>query len=120
MLVLGERQTEGRGEKGGEGWVYPFFAVFFPVFTTLNISSSLMPFTFGNGTLNFAAFSARLFLICELSAFALFVVWFLSNRYDGKGVDEGSAGAELDLTFRSSWALICFFIWIFSAWRFLA
>lgn len=124
MLVLGGTQDGGEGMGGegekGEGWVYPFFAVFFPVFTTLNISSSLMPFTFGNGTLNFAAFSARLFLICELSALALFVVWFLSKRYDGKGVDEGSAGAKLDLTLRSSCALICFFIWIFSAWRFLA
>ncbi len=89
---------------------YPFLAVFFPVFTTLNISSSLIPFTFGNGTLNFAAFSALLFLICELSALALFVVWFLSSRYDGRGVDDGSAGTEEDLTFLSSWALICFFI----------
>ena len=41
----------------------PFFAVFFPVDITLNISSSLMPFTLGNGTLNLAAFSFRLFLI---------------------------------------------------------
>ena len=34
---------------------HPFFAVFLPVLTTLNISSSLIPFTFGSGTLNFAA-----------------------------------------------------------------
>jgi hypothetical protein len=36
----------------------PFFAVFFPVFTTLNISSSAIPRTLGKGTENFAAFSA--------------------------------------------------------------
>jgi hypothetical protein len=40
----------------------PFFAVFFPVLTTLNISSSAIPLTFGNGTENLAAFSFRLFL----------------------------------------------------------
>ena len=95
---------------------HPFFAVFFPVFTTLNISSSAMPLTFGNGTLNFAAFSARLFLIALDRALA-FVVCERSSRYCGSGVDDGSEGAE-DLTLRSSWALICFFIWIFSAWRF--
>ena len=42
-----------------------------------------------------------------------FVGFDLSSRYCGRGVLEGSAGAE-DLTFRSSWALICFFICIFS------
>ncbi len=95
---------------------HPFFAVFFPVFTTLNISSSAIPLTLGKGTLNLAAFSALLFLIALDSAFA-FVGCDLSSRYCGSGVDEGSAGAD-DLTLRSSWALICFFIWIFSAWRF--
>ena len=69
---------------------HAFFAVFLPVFTTLNISSSLIPFTLGSGTLNFAAcevdhqplhissskrgfghtFSFLLFLIALLSAFA--------------------------------------------------
>ena len=49
---------------------HPFFFVFFPVFTTLNISSSLMPRTLGSGTLNRAAFSALLFLIALLSALA--------------------------------------------------
>ena len=39
----------------------PFFAVFFPVLTTLNISSSAIPLTFGSGTENLAAFSFRLF-----------------------------------------------------------
>jgi hypothetical protein len=85
-----------------------FFPVFFPVFTTLNISSSAMPRTFGNGTENFAAFSFRLSLIAELSAFAA-VGWLLSSRYPGSGVDEGSAGPA-DLTLFSSWALIVFFI----------
>ena len=92
---------------------HPFFAVFFPVFTTLNISSSAIPLTRGNGTLNFAAFSARLFLIALDSAFAL-VGCDRSSKYWGRGVEDGSEGAA-DLTFRSSWALICFFIWIFSA-----
>ena len=49
---------------------HPFFFVFFPVFTTLNISSSLMPLTLGRGTLNRAAFSALLFLIALLRALA--------------------------------------------------
>jgi len=40
-----------------------FFAVFLPVLTTLNISSSAIPLTLGSGTENFAAFSALLFLI---------------------------------------------------------
>lgn len=39
----------------------PFFAVFFPVLTTLNISASAIPLTLGNGTENLAAFSFRLF-----------------------------------------------------------
>ena len=65
----------------------------------------------GRGTLNFAAFSALLFLIALLNA--LEVVGFdRSRRYCGRGVLEGSFGAE-DLTLRSS-TLICFFIWIFS------
>ena len=52
----------GGGDDGGipnVGFViilfHAFFAVFLPVFTTLNISSSLIPFTLGSGTLNFAA-----------------------------------------------------------------
>lgn len=49
---------------------HPFLAVFFPVFTTLNISSSDIPLTFGNGTLNFTADSFRLFLIALDNAFA--------------------------------------------------
>jgi hypothetical protein len=36
-----------------------------------------------------------------------------SSRYCGRGVLDGSAGAE-DLTLRSSCALICFLSWIFS------
>ena len=50
---------------------HPFLAVFFPVFTILNISSSDIPFTFGKGTLNLAADSFRLFLIALDKAFAL-------------------------------------------------
>lgn len=49
-----------------------FFAVFFPVLTTLNISSSAIPLTLGSGTLNLAAFSALLFLMAEERAFAFF------------------------------------------------
>ena len=90
-----------------------FFAVFLPVLTTLNISSSAIPLTFGNGTLNLAAFSALLFLIALDNALAL-EACDLSKRYSGKGVEEGSLGPE-DLTLRSSWALILFFICIFSA-----
>jgi len=48
----------------------PFLLVFFPVATTLNISSSLIPRTLGRGTLKRAAFSARLFLIELLRALA--------------------------------------------------
>src|ERR1700693_1295422 len=91
---------------------HPFFAVFFPVFTTLNISSSAIPRTLGKGTLNFAAFSALLFLIAEDKALA-FVGFDRSSKYCGSGVDEGSFGVD-DLTFLSSCALICFFICIFS------
>lgn len=49
----------------------PFLAVFFPVLTTLNISSSEMPLTFGSGTENFAAFSARFCLMAVERALAL-------------------------------------------------
>jgi hypothetical protein len=51
-------------------------------------------------------------VLALLKAFA-FVGFDLSRRYCGRGVLEGSVGAE-DLTLRSSCALICFFIWIFS------
>jgi hypothetical protein len=68
--------------------------------TTLNISSSAIPRTFGRGTLNLAAFSFLLFLMALDKAFAL-VGFERSRRYCGKGVLEGSAGAD-DLTFRSS------------------
>ena len=94
---------------------HPFFAVFFPVFTTLNISSSLIPLTFGNGTLNFAAFSFRFSLILLLNAFAS-LPFPLSSRYCGNGWEEGSEGAD-DLTVFSSCARICLRIWIFSACR---
>ena len=68
---------------------HPFLAVFFPVFTTLNISSSDIPFTFGSGTLNFAAASFRLFLIALDKAFAL-LGWLRSSRYWATGVEDGS------------------------------
>jgi hypothetical protein len=60
----------------------PFLLVFLPVATTLNISSSLMPRTFGRGTLNRAAFSALLFLIEELNALAV-VVFCRSCQHPG-------------------------------------
>lgn len=91
---------------------HAFLAVFFPVLTTLNISSSAMPLTLGSGTLNLAAFSARLFLICVDSAFA-FVGFALSSRYEGIGF-AGSFSAAAPLTLRSSCALIVFRSWIFS------
>ena len=92
---------------------HDFLCVFFPVLTTLNISSSLIPFTLGNGTANLAAFSFRLSLMALESALAL-VASERSSRYCGSGVLEGSSGAD-DLTFFSSCALMRFFIWIFSA-----
>jgi hypothetical protein len=51
-------------------------------------------------------------ILALLKALA-FVGFDLSSRYCGRGVLEGSAGAE-DLTFRSSCALIRFLIWILS------
>src|SRR5271154_6278681 len=93
-----------------------FFAVFFPVLTTLNISSSETPLTLGSGTPNRAAFSDRFCLIAEDSPFAFFSD-DLSSRYCGRGVEDGSAVSE-DLMLRSSCALMVFFIWIFSLWRF--
>src|SRR4051812_10310301 len=85
-----------------------FLCVFFPVLTTLNISSSLIPLTLGRGTANLAAFSLRLSLIALERALAL-VSCDRSSRYWGRGVLEGSSGAA-DLTFFSSWALMRFFI----------
>lgn len=61
-----------------------FLCVFLPVLTALNISSSLMPRTFGMGTLKRAAFSARLLLMALLSAFALPGA-VRSRRYCGRG-----------------------------------
>lgn len=62
----GVREVERAIRDGGLG--VPFFAVFFPVLTTLNISSSAMPLTLGNGTENLAAFSFRLFFTKSKSA----------------------------------------------------
>ncbi len=98
-----------------------FLAVFLPVLTTLNISCSLIPRTFGNGTENRADFSFRLFLIADESAFAL-VGFERSRRKAGMGFD-GSASAW-DLTFRSSWAFIflriCTFSFRLSFWSIFA
>ena len=90
---------------------HDFFFVFFPVPIALNISSSLIPLTFGNGTEYFAAFSERLFLMALDSALA-FVGLLRSRRYCGKGVEDGSGAA--DLTSLCSVCLILFFICIFS------
>ena len=90
---------------------HDFFFVFFPVPMALNISSSLIPLTFGNGTEYFAAFSERLFLMALDSALA-FVGLLRSRRYCGRGVEEGSGAA--DLTSLCSVCLILFFICIFS------
>lgn len=65
----------------------PFWCVFLPVLMTLNISSSDIPLTLGKGTANRAAFSDRLFLMDELSAF-LFgeyqqVCWRSKDGYPG-------------------------------------
>lgn len=46
--------------------------LFFPVFITLNISSSAIPLTFGNGTAYFAALSFRFCLMAVESALASF------------------------------------------------
>src|SRR5690606_35462668 len=70
------------------------------------------------GTEKRAAFSARLFLICELSALAV-VGLARSSRYDGTASD-GSFSAGRPLTLRSSCCLIVLRIWIFCACRCLA
>ncbi|MBE3049791.1 hypothetical protein IMZ48_46300 [Candidatus Bathyarchaeota archaeon] len=95
---------------------HPFFFVFAPVLTTLNISSSLMPFTLGSGTLNLAAFSFLLFLMALLSALADAGL-LRSSRYAGTA-SPGTASSGAALTLRSSCCRICFFIWIFSFMRF--
>lgn len=90
----------------------PFLLVF-PVLTTLNISSSAIPRTLGNGTLNLPAFSFRFCFTAELSALASF--WpSRSSRYVGSA-PSGMISASLALTLRSSCALIVFFIKTFSA-----
>lgn len=58
----------------------PFFAVFLPVLTTLNVSSSDIPLTFGNGTENFAAFSFRLFFTEPRSVNVVYIGSFRRTR----------------------------------------
>lgn len=92
------------------------FDLLFPVLTTLNISSSAIPLTLGNGTAYFAALSFRFCLRAVLRAFASF--WFsLSKRYVGKA--PSGPDSVFCLTFRSSCALSVFLSWTFSAYRFL-
>lgn len=87
----------------------------FPVFNTLNISSSAIPLTFGSGTAYFAALSFRLCLIALDKAFASF--WpSRSRRYVGRA-PSGTAEESACLTLRSSWAFRVFFSCTFSAWR---
>jgi hypothetical protein len=81
---------------------HDFLCVFLPVFTTEKTSSSLIPFTFGKGTLKRAALSFRFSLIAEDRAFAFFSE-LRSSKYCGKGILDGSA-ASLDLTFRFRWS----------------
>ena len=74
--------------------------LFFPVRITLNISSSAIPRTFGNGTEYFAALSLRFCFKVELSAFASF--WLSrSKRYVGRAPSGVDAASDC-LTLRSS------------------
>jgi len=74
----------------------------FPVFTTLNISSSAIPRTFGSGTAYLAALSFRFCLIAEDNALAS--LWpSRSRRYVGNA-PSGTVDLSGCLTFRSSCA----------------
>lgn len=75
----------------------------FPVRITLNISSSAIPRTFGNGTAYFAALSLRFCLRAVLSAFASLCP-SLSKRYVGSAPSGVEAASDC-LTLRSSCAL---------------
>lgn len=82
------------------------FFLLFPVLMTLNISSSAIPLTFGNGTAYFAALSFRFSLMAVERALASF--WpSLSSRYVGRA-PSGTAALSFCLTFRSSCALRVF------------
>jgi len=100
------------------GFVITRFQLFpfdFPVFKTLNTSSSAIPLTFGNGTLNLAAASFRFCLTILESCFAFFSC-ARSSRYAGTAPSLGALGSDC-LTFRCSCCLICFFIWILATCR---
>ena len=91
------------------------FFLLFPVFTTLNASSSAIPLTFGKGTAYFAALSFRLSLMAVDSAFAS--RWpSRSSRYVGKA-PSGTEPESFCLILRSSCALRVFLSWTFSACR---
>ena len=82
------------------------FFLLFPVLITLNISSSAIPLTFGNGTAYLAALSFRLSLIALDRALASF--WpSRSSRYVGRA-PSGTAPESFCLMFRSSCALRVF------------
>jgi len=88
----------------------------FPVFSTLNISSSAIPLTFGSGTAYLAALSFRFCLMAVESAFAFF--WSSrSRRYVGSA-PSGTFELSACFIFRSSCAFKVFFSWTFSACRF--
>lgn len=78
----------------------------FPVFITLNISSSAMPRTLGRGTAYLAALSLRFCLMALDSALASF--WpSRSRRYVGRA-PSGTVDESACLTLRSSCALSVF------------
>jgi len=88
----------------------------FPVFMTLNISSSAIPLTLGSGTAYFAALSFLFCLMALESAFASFCP-SRSSRYVGSAAS-GVVDGPACLTLRSSCALSVFLSCTFSACRF--
>jgi hypothetical protein len=72
---------------------HPFSAVFFPVFTTFDISSTV-PRTLSKGSLNLAAFSALLLLIALDNAL-VFLGFERSSKYRESGCSRSSAYSVL-------------------------
>ena len=90
--------------------LFQLFPLLFPVFKTLNTSSSAIPLTFGKGTLNLAAASFRFCLTILDNCFADFSC-ARSKRYVGTA-PSGTAVGSVVLMLRCSCCFICFFIWI--------
>lgn len=105
---------------------FQLFDLCLPVLITLNISSSAIPRTLGNGTAYFAARSFRLSLMADDSALASWIDISVStldlvlgdqctfcpsrsNRYVGKA-PSCTVPSSFCLTFRSSCAFNVFFI----------